>query len=442
MLNLRYQIYLYFSFLFVGLLTSICIPQQQSQAEISDSLRIIKIINVGNDKTKDNVILREMKVQVGDLYDEQRVEEDRKRIQNLQLFTRVEIHPARSERGIVLVIWTAERWYIFPVPLLYLNERDWDKLSYGASLNHQNFRGRNEDVYVAFWLGYNPGTELEYSNPWFGGALKLYTSLSLYKKKIRNRSSDFERFNEKYMGFTWNIGKRFGYHTFFTLGLSYRKLSVDLADPTQVTLSSDGTDELPGIGFSFNYDTRDLHEYPKDGIFIKLSTMKTGFGGSIDYNSYAGDLRYYLPIVGAISVGTRLSGNFNTGINPVYNREFFGYNERIRGHFYEKREGNNRILTSMELRFPIVQVFYVDLDSGPNYFSGYSNNLKFGVSGGIFFDSGAVWYDHNQLNRDQFISGFGAGLHFHLPYVDLLRVEYAVDMRGRGQVIFDLGKSF
>ena len=419
-----------------------CFAQQETNTVIQDSLRIIRIINVGNDKTKDHVILREMKVKVGDLYDAERIEDDRKRIQNLQLFTRVEIQPIHSENGIVLVIWVSERWYIFPLPILYFNERDWNKLSYGASLNHQNFRGKNEIVLASFWFGYNPGSEFEYSNPWFGGHRKLYTTLSLYKKTVRNHSLDFENFNEKHIGFAWNIGKRFGYHTYFSLRFAYRQLSVDLAEPTQVIRSPDGKDELPQVGVTFNYDARDLYEYPKDGMYLKLTASKTGFGGNIDYTSYSGDLRYYFPFVGKISLGARLAGWFNSEGTPVYSRIFLGYDERVRGHFYQKREGNNRLLTNMELRFPILKIIYIALDSGPNQFQGYSNNLKFGISGGLFFDCGAVWYDHNQLNRDRFISGFGAGLHFHLPYVDLLRVEYSFDMSGNGEFIFDLGKSF
>jgi len=425
----------------VGLALS-CFAQQSINTVIHDSTRITRIVTVGNDKTKDHVILREMKVKEGDIFDTERIEIDRKRIQNLGLFTRVEIQPVQSENGIVLLIWVAERWYLFPVPVLYLNERDWDKLSYGASLTHENFRGRDEKVHGSFWFGYNPGLEVEYSNPWFAGPLKLFTSFNLYKKTFRNRSLEYDRFDEKYLGLGWSIGKRFGYHTFLSLGFSYRQLSVDLADPTQVTLSPDGTDELPGVGVSFNYDTRDLKEYPKKGIFLKFGASKTGFSDIIDYTSYSGDTRFYLPISGDISLGARLAGSFNSEGTPVYGRVFLGYEERIRGHFHEKREGNNCLLTGMELRFPILKIIYIDLDSGPNEFRGYSNNLKFGISGGLFFDSGAVWYDHTQLHHKQFISGFGAGFHFHIPYVDLLRVEYAFDMHGHGEFIFDLGKSF
>jgi len=226
------------------------------------------------------------------------------------------------------------------------------------------------------------------------------------------------------------------------MGFSYRQVGVDLSDPTRVILSPDGTDELPSIGASFRYDTRDLREYPKDGIFFNLSASKLGFGGVVNYASYQSDLRYYHLIFGNVSIATRLAGYLNSGTIPVYGRVFLGYGERIRGHFSQKREGDHRLLTSVEMRFPIIKTTYFDLDSGPDQFRGYSNNLKFGISGGIFFDSGAVWYQHRELHRNIFLSGFGAGLHFHLPYVDLIRVEYALDTYGSGEFIFDVGKSF
>jgi hypothetical protein len=89
-----------------------------------------------------------------------------------------------------------------------------------------------------------------------------------------------------------------------------------------------------------------------------------------------------------------------------------------------------------------LKVKYFDLNAGSDQYSGYSNNLKFGISAGIFFDTGMVWYNRSQVGLQNLDSGFGAGLHFHLPYIDLLRVEYGFDTDYKGELILDLEKSF
>ncbi|RMD86930.1 MAG: hypothetical protein D6813_14240, partial [Calditrichaeota bacterium] len=149
---------------------------------------IFVIIVQGNEKTKENIILREMKLKPGDKYDPTKAELDRLRIQNLGIFNRVEVDAIPSPRGVILVVTVSEMWYLFPYPILFTNERDWSKISFGAGLLHTNFRGRREIVDFSFWLGFNPAVKISYSNPWILGKLKFYTRVSLFAKKIRNRS--------------------------------------------------------------------------------------------------------------------------------------------------------------------------------------------------------------------------------------------------------------
>jgi len=204
-----------------GATAAVCAP------ETADSLRITQIVVVGNQKTKDHVILREMKTRPGDRFDAASAEIDRKRIQNLQLFTRVEIAPMFSSDGVILLIYVAERWFIFPYPILYYNERDWKKLSYGAGLIYQNLKGLNQNVAGAFWLGYNPGMHLYFSNPWFGGDKRLYTHIKVFAERIRSKSLAYDRFDENYRGVTFSLGKRWGYSTYLSMQLGYRYLQVD-----------------------------------------------------------------------------------------------------------------------------------------------------------------------------------------------------------------------
>lgn len=139
-----------------------------SQIIVDSSLVRRKITSIqihGNEKTKAPVILREMKLSVGDSLDPHKLEQDQKRIQNLNLFNRVIILAEPEGKDVRLMVLVTEKWYLFPYPIFFINERDWSKLSYGAGLTHLNFRGRAETFSFLFWLGYNPIIRLDYTNP-------------------------------------------------------------------------------------------------------------------------------------------------------------------------------------------------------------------------------------------------------------------------------------
>ena len=411
----------------------------QNSAE-KDSLILIDIVFIGNDKTKDVVLRREIKSRIGQPVDWNQVEEDRKRIQNLRLFTRVQVQPVRTDEGIVLLFYVAERWYIFPFPILYYNERDVKKLSYGLGVLHENFRGMNQRVAGSFWLGYNPGTDFYYYNPWFGGEKQLYSRIKFYHIEKKSKSLAYERFAEKHQGFMLMLGKRWGYHTYLTGLAAYQ--NVRLPDEYKgLTVSATGEDHLPSLGLSFLYDTRDLYEYPKDGWYINLQANKSYYPGTVDFVRFGLDLRRYVPIWKSVSIAGRLAGDYSMGDIPIYNHLYLGYRERIRGHFNARREGENRLLMSWELRFPILKIRYFNLGKASSFLGGYGSNLPFGISGGLFYDTGAVWMQ-DRLTANDFLTGFGFGLHIHLPYIELFRIEYAFNTGGKPELVLDVGVWF
>lgn len=57
-------------------------------------------------------------------------------------------------------------------------------------------------------------------------------------------------------------------------------------------------------------------------------------------------------------------------------------------------------------------------------------------------DSGIAWQDRSEFTLENFYTGYGFGLHFHLPYVYVLRFDYAWNDKGRGQLIIDVNASF
>jgi outer membrane protein assembly factor BamA len=369
------------------------------------------------------------------------VEGDRKRIQNLRLFTRVEIQPMPAGDGLILLVLVAERFYILPQPILYRNERDWSKLSYGLGVVHQNFRGLDNDLFGSFWLGYNPGMDFFYNNPWIGGGRHLFFNIRAYSYKIRSKSLLYDRFSESHKGVSLGIGKRWGYHTYLSLNLKYRRIRLP-SDYVDLTLSESNVDRLPSLGMLFRFDSRDLHEYARSGWFIEMYVDKTSDFSQVDFVQYGVDIRKYVSLYKRLSFGVRSAVDLSGGFVPVYERQYIGYDERLRGRYNYRCEGDNRMLASWEFRFPIVPMQYVSLGPGLMPMGAYGNNIPFGISGALFVDTGTVWNSRNEFSSNAFVTGFGAGLHLHFPYIDLLRFEYGFNSQGYSEFIVDVGVSF
>jgi len=445
----------YFLILFVFGTVSAGLAQSYNNEEPdSSSLQIIpnskvaKILVAGNRRTRSPVILREMKTQVGDTIDVETLQADQKRILNLGLFNRVEIDSLQRPEGVHILIGVTERWYLFPFPILFINDKDWGKASYGAGIVHTNFRGRREVAALSGWAGYNPAFAIDYSNPWVFGPAQMQTRFRFAVQRVRNRSFENlgQTVNEQRLGGFWSIGKRFGFFTYLSMSFGYTELKLDPPVPGK-TLDPSGRDRLPSLGLTFAYDRRDLFEYPRSGVFVKLWGLRTGFNSEyIHFQRYGADVRGYKKIYRNLSLGARAMTDLARDKIPIYDRVFLGYSNRVRGHFTraeDKREGENLALASVELRFPIMPWRYFSASDVP-MFGSYFQNMKFGISAGIFADYGRVWFQSNK--RPRFADGqrgYGVGLHFHLPFpINLLRLELAFDEKGRSESIVDIGVAF
>jgi outer membrane protein assembly factor BamA len=400
---------------------------------------INKIEISGNRKTKPKVILRELLFRKNEFVTIEQISAAQKRVQSLRLFTRVRFDISGNKNLNTLNITVNEQWYIFIYPTFYTNEKSSNKISYGVSLRYYNFLGRNNYLKIKAVHGYNPLYKIIYHNPWFLGNNKLYTNLILFKRKVRSKSPAHKNLEDSRVGFDWIIGRRFGHFTF--TGVDFKYTEISAPPESGLTTSLSGKDRLLAMSCSFGYDNRDLKEYPHKGWWLKLHGKVAGKSGQLPYYQYGADVRSYIPIQQSVTLSLRAATVLSDGKIPIYDRSYFGYNERIRGRFYDIFEGENLVLGSAEIRFPIKKISYFNLPLIPG-FEKYTSQLKFGISAGIFYDTGAVWFDNNKLNVEDFKSGFGLGLHFHLPYVDVLRVEGGFNHQQDVQIIIDVGTAF
>ncbi|NOY76454.1 MAG: hypothetical protein GXO76_01160 [Calditrichaeota bacterium] len=407
----------------------------QSLSALPDSIRIARVIVVGNVHTKTPIILRELEFRPGDTVSKRNLILAKKRIENLYLFNRVQFVFLRDEGKTDLKIVVTERWYIFPIPILNFNEHSFSKISYGGGVVHYNFRGRAEKLFFLGWAGFNPGLKFAYRNDWFGGEKRYFTSFFLHSIRVTNHTNRFTDLTSLSRRALFRFGRRFGIYRY--VGFQTKIEQVNPSNPL-AAIHSSGRDLWGQVGVFLKYDSRDLHEYPLNGYLAEVSLAHAWLNQSHRTSqSLSYDIRAYRDIHSIILAG-RTAGAFRTGTIPVYEHIFLGYDQRIRGHFFESYEGENRVLASAALRFALVPKRYYNLSRK----TASLKELEFAVYGTLFSDTGLVFNQRREVGIRHFQSGFGVGLNVLLPYSNSLRFEYAWNESLRGQFIFDGGVAF
>jgi len=406
-----------------------------------DSVLIVCNIEIfGNYTTEGYIIFREMSIQPGDTLTQEAIDRDRNNIYNLGLFNKVDVEYSVIQNMASIFIIVSERWYFVPYPILGLKYRDPSKLYYGLGVMHQNFRGRNEKLYLNLGFGYDRWLMLSYQNPKITDDDDIYLSSTITVQKVHNLSSNYGEYENSNIFFSGTIGKRFGLYQALYCTVGYEVWQVN--EPClNRTVSASGRDAFLTASVQYRYDTRDNREYTTDGTLIALGIGKSGLGESdMNLTRLSSDLRQFFGFNGGSSVGVRTTGSFTWGgVIPPYRHVFFGYGERIRGHFYKVIESENRIGINAELRLPILLPRYLELDfiRIPEF-----QKLRYGLYFAVFADAGTLW-SHNQVFSEQpWYSGIGAGFHFLLPYGFNVQAGAAYNNLGISEVFIDFDTSF
>ncbi len=398
------------------------------------------VVISGNTSTLDYVILNEMTMRPGMTATSEILEYDRNRIYSLRLFTRVDLFLDTLGTPHVLHVFVRERWHYFPVPLFGFRDGDPKKPYYGGGFVHNNFQGRNQKLFASVIFGYDPSAQLSFREPLIDHERQLSFSAQTSFSRVRNRS-EIEAlatgdFNEMHYDVNVTLGKRVALEQSVYLNAGYRMLEVSSYRPLR-TVSASGIDRYFYATAGYGYDSRDLGEYASRGRTLGVSVTKFGFGTSaVDFARFGMDVREYVPLTSQLTVAARVTGSFTTGAAiPTYARLYFGYGERIRGYFKHVIEGEHLLGSTVELRFALLpaKVFQLSGTPLPDEFTVW----RFGISLVAFADAGRVWFRGEPLALHDFLSGYGGGVRFLLPYSVVARFEYAFNNFGRGEFILD-----
>ncbi len=142
---------------------------------------IIDTIEIeGNKKTKSSIILREFikksKDTVSTNYLNYVLQRSQQNIFNTNLFVFDTVYFEKIDsQKIKLHTYVRERWYIWPLPIFEVQDRnfntwwetkDWFRINYGIIVDHQNFTGRKDRFSIVIQRGYSEKYGIVYKKPY------------------------------------------------------------------------------------------------------------------------------------------------------------------------------------------------------------------------------------------------------------------------------------
>jgi len=429
MLKTSLSLNIFFSLLFILLIGS-AVSQEEKQTESSPTLRVESIEISGNSMTDQQIILSFLSFRSGDQISKNQLEKDSRRLQESHFFKEVDIYtqPGTDRGQVILYIEVKERhwpyfqfkggfseldgWYLSPIGLRFDN-----------LFGHGNYAG------VEFFIGDRlTGLDISYMKP------DLFSTNLNFRLLLYTRGRQFvhyqdglrylQRVDNSGLGLRLNSNQGLMKYLWFDFVLE----SFTAADHMWRAGEKDSNVELPaelqpysgqnGVGrfvVSLNVDTRNQLNYPSHGYWGSLSIDQVRAPQAVfdDYNKLIFDLRGYQEISHHWVLAVRTKAAWAKEAAPFYDRFYLGGPNSLRG--YADRSLNpveyaSRLIQgSAELRFPLTRSKY------PRHF----------LTGVFFYDIGQAWSDPDTFDENQFHSSVGYGLRFNIPFIGLVRLDFA-----------------
>ncbi|MEA2086646.1 MAG: BamA/TamA family outer membrane protein [Candidatus Caldatribacteriota bacterium] len=402
--------------------------------------RLEKIVIEGNDKTKEKVIVREINIEPGDLFNFDIAKKSLQKIYNLGYFEDVsmKLEPGSEEDTIVLVIKVIEKnTGKFGIGAGYNSE---EGLMGFASYEEKNLFGGGQKVQAKVELGGRTTYKVSFLEPWLANTptsfgFEVYDTTS--KEKEKEEGEIISEYEEERLGGKLIFGRRISDAINLGLELKTEKVAYNLVSGSLPDDSDEGlTNSLTP---TFTYDTRDNVFNPTSGLYGNISIEKAGgfLGGDYDFTKYNLTLSTYLSMkivedVVDIRVIEKITDKLSKGVVavraiggiadtslPSFAEYKVGGMNTVRGYDYGEFSGDKSLVFNAEYRLPLAENFQAVL----------------------FADWGNTWDIGESIDVSDLKFGKGIGIRFDTP-IGPIRLDYGIGEEGIGQTYFSIGHTF
>ena len=430
-------------------------------AQESNFIILRKIFLHGNTRTKDRIILRELDIQTGDTIriaqSDSILKINRNRIYNTRLFNEVKLMLLPdSGQYKSLLIEVTERWYIFPIPIFELADRNFNewwynqdrklnRINYGIRFADKNFRGRKEELRLTLQGGFTTKLGLGYTIPYLNKKQTL--GLDIETNYDQNKQVSFQTFENKQvfikdkelmrerlrLGLTVFLRKSFfGTHSF---GLKYTDTRV--AD-TVVKLNPNyfnkgvNNQRFMQLGYNFNFDKRDVRAYAQKGYLVDINITQNGLlqSDAIHYASFDLAFAQYKALGHNFYFASLTKGKIYTSANvPYYNIRGLGYDQDyVRGYDLYVIDAQNFALQRFTFRKKLLEKEIIASSFLPiKQFS----KVPFAIYLNTYYDLAYAYtasaFPGNKYLSNEMLRGGGVGIDVVTYYDSVIRFEYSIN---------------
>lgn len=389
----------------------------------------------GNKKTKDYVILREMRQELGTPFNAKLARRSMQRVYNLGFFEDVNISmkPGVEPNAVIMEVNVKEkRTGTFGIGAGYSTS---DGIIGMVSLTESNFRGRGDSIQIIYEKSGDEndahGYSFTFRHPW------MDRHETAFRFQIYNRTyayNDYDtngRFKEEYMrkysGGEITLSRPVSEYSTNYITLRNRKdryirhvssgNAGNRSTPEYKSWRKKNFGLTRSIILEHITDTRDNIYMPTEGNHVNISLEIGAFGGdfnfqkiSLDHQSYrkAGDHDQVWAMRGMVG--------YARGDMTEFNQFRLGGQGSLRGYRDDQFRGNRLLLGTIEYRFPLAKR----------------------IQGALFTDFGGVW--DTGFRPRNFKASIGVGVSLNTP-MGPLRLDYGRGSQG-GRFHFSVGTSF
>ncbi len=399
------------------------------QIQEGSPVKVRRIDIVGNTKTKDKVVRRELRIFPGDTFSRAALMRSQREVFILNYFSNVvpDVKPV-DDSHVDLQFKVDEKSTDTANMSAGWSERDRLIGSIGVAMN--NLFGNGQRLNFNWTFGrYYRDFQVGFTEPWLMDTPTL-AGFNIYDTK---REAYYIGYKQVSRGGSFRVGRRLSWpDNYFRWDWIYRIDQTSLSDFSEYIRQRNPngivTEHWPLTSSSIteiiSRDSRDRPEFPTQGSRMSFSTEVAGgvLGGNVDYYKAEFGINWFFPFFWkfVLHSETRMGymDGFTRSSRIPYLDLFFlggdglsrsiplrGYDDPLAGGTVYSDGGRTMFKQSLEIRFPFVQ-----------------NPTAYGL---VFAEAGNIWPSLSNTDPFDLRRSVGVGVRVFMPMIGMIGFDYA-----------------
>ena len=281
------------------------IDRNEGQGSLNISYNIVegprtyieRIDIIGNLRTEDEVIRRELRLFEGDAFNRVLIDRARRRLTSLDYFDKIDFRedPGSAGDRIVLVVEVQEK--STGSINFSIGYSTTEAVVGSVSLQERNFLGKGHNVKLNTTLSFKrQQADISYTVPYFMG-LPISAGFDVFATRTDNTT--VSSYRSQQIGGALRTGFNLDEYSSLNLkyGIIWREIrGIDTDNASPAVIASEGNSLKSFVGATYTWDNLDSPVRPTNGFRGQVESEIAGLGGDVYTASIEGHGWYFLPV--------------------------------------------------------------------------------------------------------------------------------------------------